>query len=53
MAAARQKEMNESITDVTTTTLVVRLAGFIAAPSNLNPRFVLFPAEDFCNTTPG
>ena len=32
MAAARQKEMNESITDVTTTTFVVRLAGFIASP---------------------
>jgi hypothetical protein len=32
MAAARQKEMNESITDVTTTTFVARLAGFIEPP---------------------
>jgi len=32
MAAARQKEMNESMTDVTTTTFVARAAGFIAPP---------------------
>jgi hypothetical protein len=32
MAAARQKEIKESIAEVTTTTLVALLAGFIATP---------------------
>ena len=45
MAAARQKEINESITDVTTTTFVARLAGFIGPPIRLlkNAHLLRFP----------